>query len=101
DFDDSELARELQREGVAAAPVLNVADLLSDPHFQARGTFPRVTHPLGFEETLYGAYVKTTGAQHEILSGPVIGQDNEYVFQKLLGIPEERYRQLVDDQIVF
>ena len=59
-FNDYELAHLLQRHGVAAAPVLNVADLLHDPHYRARGTFIEVTHPLGFRETIYGAYVKTS-----------------------------------------
>ncbi|MFP6625623.1 MAG: CoA transferase, partial [Deltaproteobacteria bacterium] len=57
-FDDYELARLLQSHGVAAAPVLSVADLLKDPHYRERGTFIEVTHPLGFKETIYGAYVK-------------------------------------------
>ena len=35
-FDDRELAARLQAHGVAAAPVLNIADLLADPHYRAR-----------------------------------------------------------------
>jgi benzylsuccinate CoA-transferase BbsF subunit len=101
DFDDHELARQLQDQGVPAAPVLNVADLLNNPHFRARETFPKVSHPLGFEETLYGAYVKTTGAQPEIRPGPIIGQDNDTVFKELLEIPEARYRQLLEDEVIF
>jgi benzylsuccinate CoA-transferase BbsF subunit len=60
DFDDRELSRRLQEHGVAAAPVLNVADLLDDPHYKARGTFIEVEHPLGFRETIYGAYAAGT-----------------------------------------
>jgi crotonobetainyl-CoA:carnitine CoA-transferase CaiB-like acyl-CoA transferase len=100
-LDDYELAATLQRHGVAATPVLSVADLLNDPHFKARGTFPEVKHPLGFSETIYGAYVKTSGIEPPIRPGPVIGQDNEQVFQGLLGISEEEYRSLVDDEVIF
>ncbi len=101
DFDDYELAKTLQRQGVAATPVLNVSDLLSDPHFKARGTFPQVKHPLGFEETLYGAYVKTNGVETPIQPGPMMGQDNERVFKGLMGISEQRYQRLVDEQVIF
>jgi len=101
DFDDRELAELLQRHGVAAAPVLNVADLLRDPHYRARGTFVEVRHPLGFQETIYGAYVKTSRTQAAVNPGPSIGRDNEHVFRKLLGIPEERYRQLVDAEVIY
>ena len=100
-WDDHALATRLQQHGVAAAPVLNVADLLNDPHYRARGTFIEVTHPLGFEETIYGAYVKTSGAPPRVTPGPVMGRDNDHVFMELLGIPEERYRVLVEDEIVF
>jgi benzylsuccinate CoA-transferase BbsF subunit len=99
--DDYELAAKLQREGVAATPVLDVADLLRDPHFEARGTFPEVTHPLGFKETIYGAYVKTSRIQPTIRPGPMIGQDNEYVFKELLGIPPDEFRRLMDEQVIY
>jgi benzylsuccinate CoA-transferase BbsF subunit len=98
---DRELAERLQQHGVAAAPVFDVSDLLNDPHYRARKTFIEVEHPLGFRETIYGAYVKTSRSEARVRPGPSMGQDNEHVFQELLGIPEERYRQLVDDQVIY
>jgi benzylsuccinate CoA-transferase BbsF subunit len=100
-FNDYELAQLLQRHGVAAAPVLNVADLLHDPHYRARGTFIEVTHPLGFQETIYGAYVKTSRTEANVHPGPSIGQDNDHVFKELLGLSEERYRQLIEKQVIY
>jgi crotonobetainyl-CoA:carnitine CoA-transferase CaiB-like acyl-CoA transferase len=100
-FDDYELARRLQRHEVAAAPVLNVADLLADPHYRARGTFLEVQHPLGFQETIYGAYVKTSRSQVTVKPGPAMGQDNDFVFRELLEVPEERYRQLIEQKIIY
>ena len=100
-FDDRELAARLQRHGVAAAPVLNVADLLHDPHYRARGTFIEVRHPLGFDETIYGAYVKTSRTEAKVRTGPIIGQDNEHVFKELLGMPDARYRRLVEEQVIY
>ena len=100
-FDDYALAHELQRAGVAATPVLNIADLLNDPHFRARGTFVEMEHPLGFRETIYGEYVKTSRTRPAIRPGPAIGQDNEYVFKELLGVPEDRFQALVDEQVIY
>jgi benzylsuccinate CoA-transferase BbsF subunit len=100
-FDDRAIAELLQRHGVAATPVLNVADLLADPHYKARGTFIEVAHPLGFQETIYGAYVKTSRSQAAVRPGPVIGQDNERVFKELLGIAADRYDKLVADQVIY
>lgn len=100
-FDDYGLAELLQRHGVAAAPVLNVADLLRDPHYRARGTFIEVQHPLGFRETIYGAYVKTSRSEPNVRPGPRMGQDNEVVFKQLLGMPDDRYRQLIEAQVIY
>jgi benzylsuccinate CoA-transferase BbsF subunit len=98
---DYALAQTLQRHGIAAAPVLNVADLYNDPHYRARGTFVEVTHPLGFRETIYGAYVKTSRTEAKVTPGPAIGQDNEYVCKELLGLSEERYQELIAQQIIY
>jgi len=99
--DDYELAQLLQRHNVAAAPVLNVADLLHDPHYRARGTFIDVRHPLGFRETIYGAYVKTSRTEAQVQPGPRIGRDNDHVFLELLGLPQDRYRHLIEDQVIY
>jgi benzylsuccinate CoA-transferase BbsF subunit len=98
--DSRELAERLQAAGVAATPVLNVGDLLTHPHFRARETFVEVEHPLGFRETLYNVYAKTSGARFDLRPGPVMGCDNDRVFKGLLEIPEERYRQLVADEVI-
>ena len=100
-FDDYALAEVLQAAGVAATPVLNVADLLRDPHYRARRTFIEVQHPLGFKETIYGAYVKTSRSAIEVRPGPRIGQDNEKVFKGLLGMDAARYQALVDAQTIY
>jgi benzylsuccinate CoA-transferase BbsF subunit len=100
-FDDRALADSLQAAGVPAAPVLNVGDLLEDPHYKARNTFIEVDHPLGYKETIYGAYVKLSRTPARVVPGPFIGQDNDYVFKTLLGVPEARYQQLKDDEIIY
>jgi benzylsuccinate CoA-transferase BbsF subunit len=100
-FDDYELAHRLQEHDVAAAPVLNVGDLLRDPHYRARNTFIEVQHPLGFKETIYGAYVKTSRSEPRVTPGPMIGQDNDHVFTGLLGLPEPRYRELIEQQVIY
>jgi benzylsuccinate CoA-transferase BbsF subunit len=100
-FDDYELANTLQSAGVAAAPVLNVGDLLKDPHYKQRGTYIEVTHPLGFKETIYGAYVKTSRTEAAVTPGPVMGRDNEHVFKEILGLPADDYDRLVANQVIY
>jgi benzylsuccinate CoA-transferase BbsF subunit len=100
-FDDVVLADRLQAQGVAAAPVLNVADLLNSPQYKSRKTFIEVDHPLGFRETIYGAYVKTSRSNIEVKPGPVMGRDNGHVFQDLLGLSEEAIQELIEAKVIF
>ncbi len=100
-FDDRALASTLQAAGLAATPVFTVADLLDDPHYQARRTFIEVEHPLGFSETIYGSYVKLSKSPVEVRPGPFIGQDNERVFMGLLGLSQERYAALVARKVIY
>jgi benzylsuccinate CoA-transferase BbsF subunit len=100
DRSDRELAAELQRHGVAAAPVLDVGDLLHDPHYRERRTFISVRHPLGFRETIYGAYVKTSSIVPDVRPGPAMGQDNERVLRGLLGLDEASYQRLVAERVI-
>ena len=76
-------------------------DLLADPHYQARETFIEVTHPLGFNETIYGAYVKTSRTEAKINPGPIIGQDNDRVFKEILQMSEERYQELIAQEVIY
>ena len=100
-FPDPELAERLQSHGVAAAPVLDVADLLHDPHYRARKTFIEVTHPLGFRETIYGSYIKPSRSVVKMRPGPTIGQDHDHVLKEILGLSERRVRQLIADEVIY
>lgn len=100
-FDDVVLADQLQEHGVAAAPVLNVADLLNSPQYKSRKTYIEVDHPLGFRETIYGAYIKTSRSQIDVKPGPVMGRDNGHVFQNLLGLSEKEVEELIEAQVIF
>ena len=81
--------------------MLDVADLLHDPHYRARKTFIEVTRPLGFRETIYGSYIKPSRSVVDMRPDPTIGQDNDHVFKEILGLSERRYRQLIADEVIY
>ena len=95
------LADRLQAAGVAATPVLKVADLLDDPHYRARHTFIEVRHPLGFDETIYGSYVKMSRTPAVVKPGPVMGQDNDHAFREILQMPDEDYQSLKESRVIY
>ena len=82
-FDDYELAAPPAGAGVAAAPVLNVADLLRDPHYRARGTFIEVAAPARLpRDHLRRLREDQPEPRSRSAPGPRIGQDNERVFRE-------------------
>jgi hypothetical protein len=50
----------------------------------------------------YGRFSPCNGrAADGLRPGPMMGQDNDYVFKELLEIPEERYRRLLDEKVIY
>lgn len=94
------LCETLQARGIAATPVLDVPGLSSDPHFRARGTFVEVENPQGFRETIYAPFVKMSRSAAPARPGPMLGQDNERVFEGVLGLTKEEIAALVETGVI-
>ncbi len=95
-----ELFAALQEHRVPAGPVLNEADAAADPHFAARGVFRSVTHPRAgtYDYPSFGA--RWSGIDYAWgTPAPLVGQDNEYVYQELLGYSPEQYQHLLDENL--
>lgn len=89
-------AMELFREAeVAAAPVYDAQQLLTDEHLRARGTFVEVDDPDFGAVTVQGplAMLSDTPGRVDHL-GRGLGADNDAVFGSLLGISEVRLAEL-------
>jgi crotonobetainyl-CoA:carnitine CoA-transferase CaiB-like acyl-CoA transferase len=88
----------LQRSGVAAAPCCDDAALASDPQIAARewirplasrdvGTFNHLGHPFRGIPLAWGR------------GAPTLGEHNEYVFKKILGVDDAGYERLVAERV--
>lgn len=92
----------LQKVGVAAIASFTNKDLLEDPHCQERGLYGVVEHPeTGARLVLRPTWRLSVTPSEITRHSPLIGQDNEYVFQELLGLSGEEMGKLVDDKIIF
>ncbi|MEA2085517.1 MAG: CoA transferase [Chloroflexota bacterium] len=80
----------LQREGVAAGVVQDARELANDPQLKGRGFFIELDYPeLG--RTISDASpirLSRTPARYR-RAAPLLGQDNDYVYRKLLGMSED------------
>jgi benzylsuccinate CoA-transferase BbsF subunit len=95
-------AAELQRAGVAGAPVLDVEEQYRDPHIRVRGLHTTCTHPMFGEETLLNIPWKLSRTPASIRSpAPMLGQHNRYVLGEILKMSEEEIDRLVEEGAVY
>jgi crotonobetainyl-CoA:carnitine CoA-transferase CaiB-like acyl-CoA transferase len=85
----------LQDQGIAAGPVLNSRDVFNDAHVRERDFFERITHEDCGTYLHPGVMFKMSKTKLSVRRGPVrLGEDNEYVYRKLLGISKKEYERL-------
>ena len=85
---------ELQRHGLTAAPSWTNRQLATDEHLTARGVFVDVEHPeIGRHKVMRAPWImaETDVVIHR--HGPLLGQDNAYVLEQVLGIPADDHAQ--------
>ncbi len=92
----------LQAVGVAAMPVMNIADQFADPHLNARETYVEIDHPHAGAEMVYGVPWRFSDTPGSVRApAPLLGQHNGYVLRELLGMDETRVDALVAEQVVY
>ncbi|HWO93443.1 MAG TPA: CoA transferase [Dehalococcoidia bacterium] len=95
DKNDFELFHQLQAAGVTSGPVQNEADAFACPQLNERGFFEELTHPECGTHRYPGLMHKMSKTPNKLKRHPVmLGEDNEYVYKKLLGFSDEEYRKL-------
>ena len=94
----------LQAEGIPSGPVLTGRDVHYDPHYKSRNFLERAQYPperkLG-ERLFLGRPYKFSKSPLRIQGpSPAFGEHNGLALKELLGVPDEHYRQLVEDVII-
>jgi crotonobetainyl-CoA:carnitine CoA-transferase CaiB-like acyl-CoA transferase len=92
----------LQRHGVPAGAVQNAEDLNErDPQVAARGVFFEMDHPVIGEARFEGTPIRFSDTEQDNWrSGPLLGEDNEYVFKQLVGVPDDEYDELQAEGVI-
>jgi crotonobetainyl-CoA:carnitine CoA-transferase CaiB-like acyl-CoA transferase len=101
DQDLNDLLSRLEAATIPAGPVYSIADIVKDPHFQARDMF------LTLHDRLLGAIrvpgivpklSETPGAAR--FPGPALGEHNHEIYGSLLGLGEEKIEELVTRGVI-
>ena len=97
-LEPQQVMRLLQEKGVAAGPVMDQRDAYADPHLNERGAFEEAYQEDTGTHLYPGAPYKMSETPSKIRRGPVrLGEDNEYVYQELLGYSAEEYAVLEEE----
>jgi crotonobetainyl-CoA:carnitine CoA-transferase CaiB-like acyl-CoA transferase len=98
----AELAEALQQRGVPAGQVQDGRDLVEDdPQLAHLGTFFELDHPVIGPAKFEGVplHFSRTRADHW-RSAPLVGEDNEYVFKRIVGLVDAEYDDLVAQGVI-
>ena len=90
----------LEDARVPSGPIYSVADMMQDPHFQARGLFQQVEingKPLKIP-AITPRLVETPGETR--WPGGDVGSHNQQILQEELGLSAEEFAQLRQDGII-
>lgn len=91
-----ELMALLQQAGIAAGVVQNGQDLLeNDLQLRHRDCFQELEHPEMGRHVYQTAPFKLSKTPCELRPAPCLGQDNEYVCTKILGMSDEEFLELM------
>jgi len=93
-----EVGEMMDRERVANAPILNIQQVVEDPHLNERGYFVEVEHPIIGKAKIPGFAFKMSETPGKIdRPSPLVGEHNEEVFRKYLGLGEEEIEKLKNE----
>jgi crotonobetainyl-CoA:carnitine CoA-transferase CaiB-like acyl-CoA transferase len=99
---DYEVMETLQAAGIAAGVVQNVEDQARrDPQLAARGFFEEIAHVKKGTAVATGIPLGLTGTPGRTgRAGAAVGEDTDYVFGEVLGMPADEIRRLVAAGII-
>ena len=87
--------------GITCGAVKDVAELPAEPHLRERGTLQDIQHPTAGTVPIPAPPWRFNGEQPSIDSpSPTLGQHNESVYGKLLGLSEEELAQLREEGVI-
>ena len=90
----------LQGAGVAAGVVSTAEDQADDPQLKQYDFFHELDHPyLGKQNFYHPPGFQLSDMPAELGRPPILGEDNEYVCTQILGMSDEEFVELIQEQV--
>jgi len=100
-YSNYELMHMLQKADVAAVPSFTSEDLFTDPHLAERDFSQLVDRRSGKYMMVAPPWKLSATPARIVQDAPSLGQHNEYVFGKLLGMPHEEISKLEGERVLY
>jgi crotonobetainyl-CoA:carnitine CoA-transferase CaiB-like acyl-CoA transferase len=96
-FTNEELLPKLISQGVPAAPVNDVKQVVENPHTKARGMLVELEQPGAGTITIFGPAVKAKNSEIKVRGpAPALGEHNRWFLEELLGKAPGEIEEILD-----
>ena len=96
-----EVGEMMDKARVANSPILNIRQVVEDPHLKERGYFVDIEHPVIGKAKIPGIPFKLSETGGEIeRPSPLVGEHNELIFGKYFGISPEEIKKLKNEGVL-
>ena len=96
-----EVMEKLTAADVTCGMVNEIPEVLNDPHLRERGTLQDITHPTAGKVTVLASPIRLNGEDPTIdFPAPTLGQHNDLVYGKLLGLSENEIASLKEQGVI-
>ena len=95
-----EVMKLMQAAGVPAGFAANSKDQAEDPQLEHYGFFQEMEHPeTGKLRSYHGPLFRLSKAPYRMGRPAMLGEHNDYVYTKLLGMSDEEFVQLMQEGV--
>jgi benzylsuccinate CoA-transferase BbsF subunit len=97
-----EIMERLQSAGIRAGVVNTMRDVYCDPQLSQRPQWVELEHPeIGKMHYQRPPFLLTQTPPGPSRRDPLLAEHNDYFYRSLLGLSEQEYTQLVDEQVIY
>merc|ERR1711934_968842 len=96
-----EVLEGMQQAQCPAGPIYDAADMMNDPHFNARGMFEEITTPTGLTFKIPAMVPKLSETPGNTeFCGPEVGAHNLEIMRYYLGYDDEKIKNMREEKAV-
>jgi len=90
----------LAEKGVPCGAVLDLQELLDNPHLKKRDMLAEIDHPTRGKLSILGSPIKLSESEQQIEPAPLLGEHNEKIYSSLLNLSKKEIGQLKEEKVI-